>query len=189
MEDTTKAVRIYELDEFNYPKFRSKLVDLYLHAFTTGEYAQFIAPETVEVTLDGMMRDGSGCMAFVGDRLVGLLAALPLKNDPDFPQEACPGIAIEKAVYIAEVMVYADYRGRGIASQMVESLLRKASKDYSYAVIRVWEKNKPALELYKKQGFIPIAEIPQKKLNADGEEFEMRKVYLAKNIKNEEFTC
>ncbi|WP_298653761.1 N-acetyltransferase [uncultured Proteiniphilum sp.] len=184
MEGPTEVIRIYELDEFNYPKFRSKLIDLYLHAFTTGEYAQYIAPETVEVTLDGVLRDGSGCMAFVGDWLVGLLASLPLRRDPDFPVEECPGIPVGQTVYIAEVMVHADYRGRGIASRMMECLLRKVSEDYSYAVIRVWEKNRPAVELYKKLGFVPIAGISQKKLNADGEEFEMKKVYLGKKVKN-----
>lgn len=180
MEDLTKAVRFYELDEYNYPKFRSKLIDLYLHAFTTGEHAQFIAPGTVKVTLDGILRDGSGCMAFVGDRPVGFLAAFPLKRDPDFPVDECPAIPVGQTVYIAEVMVHADYRGSGIASQMVKRLLQKAPEEYSYAVIRVWEKNRPALELYKKLGFVSIAGISQKKLNADGEEFEMKKVYLGK---------
>lgn len=182
MEDVKEAVRICRLDTLNYSEFRSKLIELYLHAFTTGEYAQFIAPETVEVTLDNILQDGAGCMAFVGDRLVGLLAAFPLKRDPDFPADGCPDIPVGQAVYIAEVMVHADYRGRGIASQMLNNYLQKASENYSYAVIRVWEKNKPALELYKKLGFVPVAGISQRKLSTGGEEFEMKKVYLAVKI-------
>lgn len=185
MEGVEEAIRICTLDKSNYPEFRSPLIALYLHAFTTGEYAQYISPDTVERTLDDIMQDGSACMAFANDRLVGLIAAFPLKRDSHFPRKACPDIPVEQSLYIAEVMVYADYRGRGIASRMVEHLLQERSKDYSHAVIRVWEKNSPALELYKKLGFTPVATISQKKLNLHGEEFEMEKVYLWKGGKME----
>ncbi|OJV86345.1 MAG: hypothetical protein BGO34_04975 [Bacteroidia bacterium 44-10] len=183
MEHTGESVRIYELDKYNYPTFRDKLIELYLHAFTTGDYGQFITRETAEATLDDMLRDGCGRMAFAADCLMGLVITLPLEKDPGFPADICPMIPVKLSIYIAEVMVHANYRGRGIASKMVESQLRKEAKNYLYAVIRVWEKNKPALELYRKLGFLPIAGIVQKKLNTDGEEFEMKKLYLAKECK------
>ncbi|RNC64728.1 N-acetyltransferase [Proteiniphilum sp. X52] len=182
MEDVKETIRICGWNTLHYSEFRSKLTGLYLHAFTTGGYAQFIAPETVEVTLDNLFHDGTGCVAFVGDRLAGLLAAFPLKRDPDFPADGCPHVPVGQSVYIAEVMVHADYRGRGIASQMLKNYLQKASENYSHAVIRVWEKNKPALELYKKLGFVPVAGISQRKLSTGGKEFEMKKVYLAVKI-------
>lgn len=180
MEGNREAISIRELDRSNYPEFRSELTALYLHAFTTGEYAQYIASETVEATLDGIMQDGSGRMAFAGERLVGLLAAFPLKREPDFPVDRCPDIPVEQAIYIAEVMVHADYRGRGIASQIVESYLHRKPEKYSHAVIRVWEENRPALNLYRKLGFAPVAGVSQRKLNVEGEEFVMRKIYLLK---------
>ena len=182
MGDVRESVRIDELDKFNYTTFRNELIELYLHAFTTGDYAQRIEPDTVGVTLDGIVGDGSGCMAFVDDRVVGLVVAFPLENDPYFPRDRCLSIPVEKTIYIAEVMVHSNWRGRGIASQMLESLLQKALKEYSHAVIRVWKENKPALELYKKLGFMPVAEISQTKLNEKGEEFEMRKIYLVKEV-------
>lgn len=175
-----QTVRFYKLDKLNYTGFRDKLIDLYLHAFTTGEYAQYIASETVASLLEEMLQEGSGNMAFVDDHLIGLLLTSPLKNDPYFPENMMSEIPVEQVIYIAEVMVHADYRGKGIASQMVKDLFQNLSKGYSHAVIRVWEKNIPALELYKKLGFVPTATISQKKLSLHREEFEMKKIYLSK---------
>lgn len=178
-----QTVRFYRLDKFNYAGFRERLIDLYLHAFTTGKYAQYIVSEAVESTFDSILHEGSVNMAFAGERLVGLIAAFPLERDSDFPKEECYDIPVGQSIYIAEVMVHADYRGRGIASQMMKNLLQEASLEYFYAVIRVWQQNSPALELYKKLGFTPVAVISQQKLNVDGEEFEMKKVYMFKCLR------
>lgn len=42
MDEIIDQIRLFQLNEFNYPKFRFKILDLYLHAFTTGDYAQYI---------------------------------------------------------------------------------------------------------------------------------------------------
>jgi len=65
MESNQESIRIFGLDEYNYPKFRGKIIDLYLHAFTTGEYAQYIEPEVAESTIDELVRRGFGKMAFM----------------------------------------------------------------------------------------------------------------------------
>lgn len=184
MEVQLPQVRVFGLDQFNYPKFRGEIIDLYLNAFTTGEYAQYIPMETAESTLDESFRTGFGNMAFVDERLAGVLIALPLLHDKEFSKEKCPEIPIEKAVYIAEVMVHTNYRGKGIASQLIENLLEQASDVYVYAVIRVWDENKPALSLYEKIGFKPSgAEIVQTKMRNEDETFEMKKIYLVKRIR------
>ncbi len=56
MNEAMDSTRLYALNEFNYPKFRSQILHLYLHAFTTGEQAQYIDPQEAESTLDEMMR-------------------------------------------------------------------------------------------------------------------------------------
>jgi ribosomal protein S18 acetylase RimI-like enzyme len=186
MEEFMQNPRVNKLDEFNYYKLRGKIVDLYLHAFTTGEYAQYIAPETAESTLDEMIRNGFGNMAFIGDKLVGVLIAFPLKKDPEFPWNVCSDIPRDRSLYIAEVMVHSDYRGKGIASRLVADVLRQAAGTYSCAVIRVWERNVPALSLYEKFGFIRAATITQEKTNLCGDELEMKKIYLIKNLEDNE---
>ena len=184
MEDKVSQIRVFGLDRFNYPKFRSKILNLYINAFTTGEYAQFIPRESAESTLDEMLRNGWGNMAFTDDRLIGVVISLPLSYDKDFPRDKCPHIPVKTSVYIAEVMTHPDFRGKGIASELIENFLQKAKDRFTDVVIRVWDENIPALALYEKLGFHPVAAITKTKYRSQNEEFEMRKIYMRKEIRN-----
>jgi Acetyltransferases len=182
MEDMHEPVRIFNVDEFIYPKVRRNLIRLYLHAFTTGEYAQYMASQTVESTLDEWVRRGWGKMGFIGDRLVSALLCFPLSYDKDFPSDEVLEVPVEKTIYIAELMVHADYRRKGIALKMMNDFLASVPKTFTHAVIRVWEKNKPALLLYEKLGFYPIAAVSQTKFLSPEEKVEMKKIYLHKTL-------
>ncbi|MDO5664363.1 MAG: GNAT family N-acetyltransferase [Bacteroidia bacterium] len=184
MKEGFSQIRVFRLDQFNYPKFRKKIIDLYLNAFTTGEYAQYIPLESAESTLDEMLRNGWGNMAFVGDKLAGVLIALPLSHDNDFPHNKCFRIPVESSLYIAEVMTHSDFRGKGVASKLIENFLEEAKDNYTDVVIRVWDKNEPALSLYEKMGFERMdVDIVQTKFRDKNEAFEMRKIYLFKRIR------
>ena len=188
MNDAMDSTRRYALNEFNYPKFRSQIFHLYLHAFTTGEYAQHIDPQQAESRLNELVQRGMGIMAFTGDRLAGVVLGLPLRQDEDFPVAEVPNLPIDTTLYIAELMVHADLRGRGIASAMIAELLSRATEAHTDVVIRVWDENKPALSLYNKLGFNPVATITQTKKHVSGESFEMKKIYLHKKISNSHST-
>ena len=177
-------INIFGLDSVNYPKHRGKLIDLYSLSFTEGEYAQYISHEAIENSLDDIMRIGFGFMSFQKDKLIGAVLCVTLKNDPDFPLESHLDIDPDKTLYIADVMVDQDFRGEGVASTLIEDLLNKSvSKPYSDAVIRVWDKNIPAISLYKKLGFTEIEAIVQMKLDIEDEKpFEMKKIYMHKKI-------
>lgn len=180
----TTPINIFGLDKVNYPKHRGKLIHLYALSFTEGEYAQYIDPATIESSLDNIMRIGFGFMAFMKGELVGAVLCLSLKNDPDFPYESHPDIDLEKTLYIADVMVDEHYRGQGVAQSLLKHLFELSqTKPYEEAVLRVWNKNIPALSLYKKLGFEEIATIFQTKLSKETKEpFEMRKIYFHKSI-------
>lgn len=178
------SARIYKLNEFNYPKFREKILDLYLNAFTSGENSQFISSESAESTLDEILRNGFGNMAFIEEHLVGVLLAFPLGCDVEFPKEKCSDISIDTSIYIAELMVHSNFRGKGIASNLLETFFQEVEEKYTNAVIRVWDKNKSALKLYQKMGFVQVATISQTKLNTEQKPFEMQKLYMVKKLKN-----
>lgn len=178
-----KSVRVFPLNQFNYPKFRGEIIELYLNAFTKGEYAQHIPRESAERTLDEMLRDGSGQMAFANDKLAGVLIALPLSRDKEFPRDVCPQIPVATSVYISEVMTNPDFRGKGVATQLINVFLQEAKEVYTHAVIRVWDENKPALSLYQKMGFTKIGTITQTKFRTENQPFEMNKIYLYKEIR------
>lgn len=182
MNEPIDPIRFIVLDEFNFSRFRSQLLHLYLHAFTTGEQAQYIDPQEAERILDGMVQHGTGLIAFEGERLAGMVMGLPLRYDKDFSADSLSEIEVDGAFYIAELMVHADLRGRGIAKALLAKMLSLVKKSHTDVVIRVWDENKPALSLYKKLGFHPVATISQTKKHLSGELFEMRKIYLHINI-------
>ena len=129
------------------------------------------------------MKNGNGRIVLFESKLTGILIGVTLNFDADFPIGKHPEILPDKSVYIAEVLVHTDARGQGIASKLIRDYLElDCAGKYSGAVIRVWDKNIPALSLYKKLGFIEIDEIKQTKLKSPTETFEMRKVYLYKKM-------
>lgn len=177
-------ITIFGLDSVNYPKHRKKLIDLYTLSFTEGRHAQYIHPETIEKSLDDIMRIGFGFMAFEKEALIGAVICLSLKNDPDFPFDSHKEIEPDKTLYIADLMVDQQFRGKGVAQRLIKYLFEKSqSKPYDSAVIRVWVENTPAVSLYEKLGFQEINTILQTKLNKETKEpFEMKKVYMHRKL-------
>lgn len=182
MEEKVAQIRIFELNQFNYPKFRGKILRLYVNTFTSGEYAQYIPQESAESTLDEMLRNGSGQMAFIDDKLAGVLIALPLSHDKEFPKEDCFDISVETSVYIAEVMTHPDFRVKDVIAELIENFLRNVKNNYTDVVICIRDENKPVLKLYEKLDFHLITTIKQTKYRTEEKVFEMRKVYLRKNL-------
>ena len=184
MQKIIQPLTFFGLDDVNYPKYKSELVDLYTLSFTEGKYAQYISSNAIESSLDAIMRIGFGFMAFHKDQLIGAILCLSLKNDPDFPFDSHLEIDPAKTLYIADLMVHQDFRGEGVAQGLIEHLFTQSeSKPYVDAVIRVWDKNIPAVSLYDKLGFKEIDTIVQTKLRKeDKEPFEMKKIYMYKEL-------
>lgn len=178
--DNDVNIQILQLSD--YPKYRDDMLKLYLNAFTVGEHAQYIDEAEALKTIDNLMHDGFAIVALLDRHLVGFSLYTSLNNDFEFPSQDVEDIDIDKSIYIAEVLVDKDQRGRGIATMMIESALQSKSSEYSHAVIRVWENNRPALLLYQKLSFSSIATISQTKLSSERKSFDMRKIYLAKRI-------
>lgn len=182
MEDSNSIFRITRLDRFNYPMLRSRLIDLYLTTFTKGKYAQYIETQTAGATIDYLIENGFGNIVINDDQPVAFALATSLFNDKEFPSGEIDNIKLENTVYIAEVVVHSDFRRMGLATALIKNLIERVGNDYTGVVIRVWEKNRPALKLYQKLGFNQIAEISQSKMSSPTEEFKMKKIYLYKKL-------
>ena len=179
-----QPITYFGLDDVNYPKYKTELIDLYTLSFTEGKHAQHIPSTAIEASLDDIMRIGFGFISFQKDKLIGAILCLTLKNDPDFPFDDHQYINPEKTLYIADLMVDKEFRGKGVAQGLIEHLFTQSQpKPYTDAVIRVWDQNIPAVSLYKKLGFEEITTIFQTKLNKDSKEpFEMKKIYMYKKL-------
>lgn len=171
------------LNSTNYPHYRAEIVALYMAAFTTGEYAQHISLRQAKKTMDGLMKISDGVMILINDKPIAIIMAFSLIHDHDFPANEMPYITPKRTIYISELMVDARHRGQGLGTELMNRYLQSVAHRYTDAAIRVWMKNIPALQLYRKLGFTEGATIRQTKLNkTDKKPFEMEKIYLTKRI-------
>lgn len=180
MNNKNTAIQI--LQTVDYPVLRDSMIEIYINSFTTGEYAQHIEVGEASSRIDSFMKVGHAIVAMMCDKLIGFAIYTSLQEDEEFPAEGLSQVDIDESLYIAEVLVDSNHRGKGVATMMINRILNSGSQIYSYAVIRVWQNNKPALLLYQKLGFKSIASISQTKFASKEETFEMRKVYLAKQL-------
>ena len=183
MNHTEIKYTIEKLTPLYYTDWKEELLELYLHAFTTGEFAQYVRREDASEKLDEFQRVGSGAVAFLHGKPVGALMGVPFTSDAEFPFANHPEIPVKTTAYIAELMVHVHVRGLGIASALIHEYLKNETLNgVTDAVIRVWIENIPAVKLYEKLGFRRIEEITQTKYKSETENFEMQKIYLHKKL-------
>jgi len=164
--------------------FRNKIIELYIESFSKGLSAQYIDNIELGNYIDWFFVDGEILISLSNNELSGALLYCPLKNDNLLPAEIKNNFDVKKCVYIAEIMVGEQFRGKGIGPQLINAFFDTVDKNaFSDAFIRVWDKNTQALSLYEKAGFKNVASIRQEKKKKDGVgTFEMKKIYLHKKI-------
>lgn len=86
----------------------------------------------------------------INGEFIGEGALVLRTDDPDY---TIP----EKRVYVSRMIVRKDYRNRGIGSEILEFLIRKAKEmGFSEMTIGVDKDNVNALHLYRKFGFTEV---------------------------------
>ena len=161
-------------------KYKTQIMELYIDTFTKGDSEQYVDKAALDGYIEMLLTEGIALIAIEQDEVLGALLSCPLTFDKDITSDITENFAIEKCVYVAEMMVTEKARGKGIGRQLLTAFFESPdTKQYSDAFIRVWDKNEGAITLYQKMGFVPYSSIEQTKLKADGSEpFVMRKIYL-----------
>lgn len=178
MNSRLDNILMVKLRKDDFSQWKSSLLEIYLNSFTSGEYAQYISEEDAEKTWQKYAEIGEIWLALWDKQLAGALVAFPLIFDEDFPAQK--EIAAEKTMYIAELMTDTPFQGKGIGTRLAHYFLENRDRNnYQTVAIRVWEKNAPALSLYRKLGFQDTGiTITQTKYRTEKETFTMRKIYL-----------
>jgi len=155
-----------------------------MDAFAKGASEQYIDEAALESYIEKLLNEGVVLVAMENNDVIGALLSCPLAFDEYVTSEIIENFALEKCVYIAEMMVTEQARGKGIGRQLLTTFFEMPDvKQYSDAFIRVWDKNVGAISLYEKMGFVPYTTIEQTKQKANGSEtFVMQKIYLHKKM-------
>lgn len=162
----------------------NELKSLYTEAFSVGISQQFIENEELDNYIRTLLTTGYATIALENEKIIGAILSCPLTFDKLLPEEISSKYPIESSIYIAEMMVTENFRGKGIGKKLLTEFMKIVDKNrFTDAFIRVWDKNIPALALYEKMGFKRIATIEQIKTKADGKEkFVMNKIYLHQKL-------
>lgn len=155
----------------------TEIVHLYANCFGRGDAAQLIDNKETEAYFSRAIAEGGTCATYSdNNKTIAALLYFPARLHTHFPPEIIH-LVHDKSIYIAELMVDTDFRGRGLARKLIHDVLNDFPEhDF---LIRVWRKNEAALQLYLKTGFTEVATITETKTKPDGNTlFEMEKVYL-----------
>ena len=103
--------------------------------WTEEMFVHELSSERIAESLVARVDEGSG------KRIVGFLCAWIVSGE----------------LHINNIAVHPGYRGRGVASQLLEEMLGRAyAKDVTVGYLEVRESNEAAAALYKGYGFQPI---------------------------------
>jgi ribosomal protein S18 acetylase RimI-like enzyme len=177
-------MELITIDKRNYPHYQDQLLQLYLNCFSSGLSAQAIDPKAIGQYLDSLFIGGYGIVVLEKDKVFGALLATPLSFDELIPDKIRQNFLVDDCVYIAEMMVTENARGKGLGKQLLLEFIQTVDKKrFKHAFIRVWVENIQAISLYRSRGYQDYAYIDQMKTNPDtNETFVMHKVYLYKNL-------
>jgi len=167
-----------------FKKYQSPLLDIYFEAGTTEVMEQYLdRNEETEYMLNIFESGGYGYFVFDNKKLIGFMLAGPLSHDKLLPKAIKEKYSVEKCIYIEEMHLHKDYRGKGIGSKLMTKFIEEVDKKWDYLFIRAWSNNIRAINFYKKLGFNLNATINQKKIKKDRSgTFMIKKQYLFQKL-------
>lgn len=163
--------------------YLNDIQNLYIDAFGSGESAQFIDNELLEIYLSSLLKSGFAIIIVENNMIVACLLYTSMQNDKDCPPTIASNFVVNQCAYIAEVMVHSQFRKSGYGKKLLEYFFDNVTDKYTQAFIRVWDKNEIALKLYQDIGFNLFDSIEQVKLAPDkSQKIKMTKLYLHKAL-------
>jgi len=132
---------IIELNKSYFTTYRNQIILLLLNIqFISNEFACSIYKE---IQNDFYSYFNYSFLYIENDILLGVILAKPIGSYV-FNKNTCE---------IKFLSVNPDFKGKGIASSLIEHLKIKCSKSFNYLYLTVYENNSRAIAFYKKMGF------------------------------------
>ncbi|MBW2975179.1 GNAT family N-acetyltransferase [Candidatus Woesearchaeota archaeon] len=175
---------IIKADNYLFKEYWNQLLEIYEEAATNGILEQYLDMEKEAKYLKEVFNSWEGFFAVEGENLIGFILSMPLSYDKLLPESLRKRYPLKRCFYIEELHINKNHRRKGIGSNLIKITLKNIDrKRYDYLFIRAAIKNIPAINLYKKLGFIPDEKIKQKKIKKDRSgTFMLTKQYLVQRL-------
>lgn len=180
--DLPLMIYFQKITHQDYSAYRNALIRLYVETFSKGLSAQYIPQQDAENYVDALFQVGYGIVGIEKSQPIAALLVAPIAFDKEFPASLQNRGNSSQTLYIAEVLVHDSHRGKGLGSRLMEEFENHLDKAITQVVLRVWDQNTVAVNLYLKHGFYEIGSLDQQKQKPiTKEQFTMRKLYMIKN--------
>ena len=164
-------IAIRQAVSHDFHRFRQRLMQIYLDAFTTGSYAhnagQLTEFESYSYLCSILDDDGTGLMAFdSGLRAypefpIGFLLGSRPERDPLIAQTSIASyFHLDRCQYIAELAVDGFHRGRGVGHKLLSSYLESIDPVHTDAIlVRTNDSDPRLVKFYESAGFRKLNEV------------------------------
>lgn len=115
-------------------------------------------------------------------QVVGFGIAIPLDHKPTVAVELTGLVPIKHTMYLAELGLLENHRGRGIGKALIQERLNQMDRDhYSHVVLRVSTTDSPSTRLYLDLGFEEMGVYTEvSSMRIDGRVKTDRRMFLSK---------
>src|ERR1035437_4252259 len=103
--------------------YKNQLMALYMDAFAKGTSEQYVDEAALGSYIESLLNEGVVLVVVEDEKILGALLSCPLAFDEYVTSAITENFAIEKCVYVAEMMVAAQARGKGIGRQLLTAFL------------------------------------------------------------------
>lgn len=163
---------------------RAGFVGVYQTVFGGFPYFERYTPEEAEGVYRRLLGTPDNIMlvARAGEEVVGFGAAIPLRHQRGAATELTGLVPLAHTIYLAELAVLDDWRGKGIGRALVRERLRLVDTTrYSHAVLRVSLQNTGIAELYRSLGFEDMGVYQEvRSLRTDGRVRSDRRFFMSR---------
>lgn len=166
-----------------YSTYQEQLIDLYIEAFYLDKNTALLR-SNIDAYFCRILNDGFALLKLEDKVLKGAIFITTPNFDTALPSIIKDKIDIQNTLYIAEVFIRKNSRGKGYGKQLFTSLFELADTKRKTFIIRVLTNNDAAINLYKKFSFIPKVTIKERKVDHLENKIELEKLYLIKEGKS-----
>ena len=135
---------------------REKVSKIYAEAFSDFPYTESFSRTQINLIIDKSLQAMKAChlVAESKGKVVGFIWGYELTSKDDIVSFFHDTFPVKETAYIAEQTVTKAFRGKGIGTKLVTTLLNEFRKlEFDHALVNTHALNWPALKVYERCGF------------------------------------
>jgi len=129
--------------------YREAIVSLYIDCFSTGVSEQYIDLAELTEYIGLVLDKGNAVLSFENELMTGAVLSLPLKYDSYLPEIISRDFIVNNCVYIAELMVTEQKRGKGTGEKLLSEFIKNVDRNFIPVFLYVF-----GIKIFRRSAFM-----------------------------------